>query len=144
MRAPAACRSRPPWLKPKRPRPAAALARRKNSVRSAPSCAASTPATSSGRTSWWTAEPIRGRCSSRPAFFAADPHLAEPLDRFAGGEVLQLVHLPDLDLAVPERGVGHAPGPGERFLARLDLDQRVAGDQLLGLREWPIDDALFA
>src|SRR6185436_15143355 len=43
-------------------RPVAASARRKNSAPSAPSCAASTPATWSARTSWSTAGPIRGRC----------------------------------------------------------------------------------
>src|SRR5690606_3763656 len=52
-------------------------------------------------------------------------------------EVLDLEHLPDLDLAIVE---GDALDPLDRLLLRLDLDQPEPGDQLLRLGEGPVDD----
>src|SRR5690348_6215757 len=73
-------------------------------------------------------------------------HLTELVDRLARGEVLELEELPDLDLAVPavDRRVRKAARPLERPLARLGLDDRVAGDQLLGLGERAVDDGALA
>src|SRR3990170_1299015 len=64
----------------------------------------------------------------------------------AVAEVLELeerAHL-DLALACVDRGVGVAPGPGERLLARLDVDDGVAGDELLGLCERSVDEGALA
>jgi hypothetical protein len=76
---------------------------------------------------------------------SSHPHadLAKSLELLARTKVLQLVELAYLDLgflALP-CGVGKAPGPLHRFLLRLHLDERVAGDQLLGLGERAVDDA---
>src|SRR3954467_14350806 len=64
-------------------------------------------------------------------------HLAELVDRLARGEVLELEELPHLDLAVAavDRRIREAPRPLERLLARLHLDDAVAGDQLFRLGE---------
>ena len=67
----------------------------------------------------------------------------EPLDRRSLHEVLQLEDLPDLDLA-SDLLVGCGPGephrPPHRLLARLDLDDRPAGDLVLGIDERPVHD----
>src|SRR5262245_9426246 len=56
----------------------------------------------------------------------------EPLQLRIRLEVLELVELADLDLgfAVIGGAIRKAPRPLERLLARLRLDQRVAGDEL--------------
>src|SRR5215471_15962790 len=67
--------------------------------------------------------------------------LARLIDRLAGTQVVQLEELANLDLALrslPVRG-GRALGPFDRLFPRLDLDQPVAGDQLLGLGERAVD-----
>src|SRR5262245_42774153 len=73
-------------------------------------------------------------------------HLEEALDRLAVAEVLELEQLPHLDLglAAVVRRVGVASRPFHRFLARLHLDQRVAGDQLLRLGEGAVDHGALA
>src|SRR5919204_3965593 len=54
----------------------------------------------------------------------------------AGRELLGLEDLPDLDLALLERG---ALEPLDRLIHRLALPQPEAGDQLLGLGEGSVD-----
>src|SRR5262249_5334879 len=58
--------------------------------------------------------------------------LARLFDRRAGGEVLELEELPDLDLTLLSRAVGsrRALGPLDRLFPGLHLDEPVAGDQL--------------
>src|SRR4029077_13423211 len=86
----------------------------------------------------------RGRLARRELRLlrAAHPHLAEALDRGTGLEVLELEHRPHFDLAflAVDRRVGEATGPVERLLARFHVDDRVAGDQLLGFSERAVDD----
>src|SRR5688572_19806291 len=67
--------------------------------------------------------------------------LSVAIHRLARGEVLQLEHLPELDLAIVER---HPASPLERFVARLHLDHPVAGDELLGLGERTVDHRRLA
>src|SRR5687768_8041630 len=77
----------------------------------------------------------------------ADADLAEALERRALREILQLEILPHFDLgrAAVDRRVREALRPLERFGARVDVDDRVAGDELLRLGERPVDDgALLA
>src|SRR5688500_17573383 len=70
--------------------------------------------------------------------------------RFAGAgavaEVLELEEPAHLDLAraAVDGRVGEALGPGERLFARLDVDDGVAGDQLLRLGERPVDEGALA
>src|SRR5713226_398068 len=73
-------------------------------------------------------------------------HLAKTIDRFARSEVLQLEELPDLDLGRPavDGGIGKAPRPLHRLFPRLDLDDRVAGDELLRFGEGPVDHGALA
>src|SRR5690606_2202783 len=60
-------------------------------------------------------------------------------------EVLGLVEGPDLDLRFLARHrVRAAPDPLDRFLERLHLPDPVAGDQLPGFRERPVDDRALA
>jgi hypothetical protein len=59
------------------------------------------------------------------------------LDGLALAKVLELEHLPDLDLAVHER---HPARPFDCFFLRLRLDQPEAGDELLRFRERAVDD----
>src|SRR5262249_9100389 len=66
--------------------------------------------------------------------------LAVMLDRIARREILELEELADLDLAVALVRIGAALDPLDRLLQRLDLEDPVAGDQLLGLGERPVDD----
>src|SRR2546422_3087809 len=67
--------------------------------------------------------------------------LACLIDRLARSEVLQLEQLAKLDLAFLAFAVGSggALGPLDRLFLRLDLDQPVTRDQLLRLREGPVD-----
>src|SRR5262249_19019369 len=66
----------------------------------------------------------------------------EAIGRLARTEVVQLEELAHLDLGVLARagGIREALRPGERLLARLHLDDGVAGDQLLRLGEGPVGD----
>src|SRR5438270_3787649 len=73
--------------------------------------------------------------------------LADALFRLSelGGErvaeILRLEHLADFDLRLSARhGIGAALDPFDAFFKRLHLEEPVAGDQLLGLSEWPVDD----
>src|SRR5262249_57453007 len=73
--------------------------------------------------------------------------LAQPavmLHRLARAEVLQLEELADLDFAILSMGIGAALDPFDRFRQRLALQCPVAGHELLGLREWAIDDGALA
>src|SRR6478736_5787417 len=93
----------------------------------------------------------RARSSLRRAARALVDLGAQPLlggahlGRELGAEVLGLEHLAQLELdvaaGVPRRP---APDPVERLLARADLDDREAGDQLLGLGERTVDDGRLA
>src|SRR5690606_34853554 len=74
---------------------------------------------------------LRGRLLAQTRLVLAD------LGRGRLAEVLDLEHLPDLDLAIVE---GDALDPLDRLLLRLDLDQPEPGDQLLRLGEGPVDD----
>src|SRR5215475_9893197 len=65
--------------------------------------------------------------------------LAMLLDCLALAEVLKLKHLADLDLALPLVRVGAAFDQLDRFLLGLDLEDPVAGDQLLGFCERAVD-----
>src|SRR5216684_3939251 len=78
-----------------------------------------------------------------PLWSLAYAQLAELLDRRALREVVELEILPHLDLghAAVDRRIGEALGPLDRFLARLDVDHRVAGDELLRFRERAVDEA---
>src|SRR2546428_13442624 len=69
--------------------------------------------------------------------------LTELLDRGTLRKVVQLEVLPHLDLAhaAVDRRVGEALGPLDRFLARFDVDDRVAGDEFLRLGERAVDEA---
>src|SRR5690606_7232940 len=82
-----------------------------------------------------------GRRASRVLLLrrlGAEARLALPDLRRGGlAEVLDLEHLPDLDLTIVE---GDALDPLDRLLLRLDLDQPEPGDQLLRLGEGPVDD----
>src|SRR5262249_21776800 len=80
------------------------------------------------------------------AYLLADAHLAEAIDRLALAEILKLEQLADFDLAVlpVDRRIGEAPGPFQRLLARLHLDDGVAGDQLPGFGERAVEHAALA
>src|SRR5215218_2813865 len=54
-------------------------------------------------------------------------------------EVGRLEHLADLDLRLGTRRVRTALDPLDRLLLRLHVPDPEAGDQLLGLRERPVD-----
>src|SRR4051812_15979888 len=71
----------------------------------------------------------------------AEAYFPEALDFLAGREILELVELAHLDfgLAAVDRRVGEALGPLDRFLARLRLDDGVAGDKLFRLGERAVD-----
>src|SRR5688572_15644426 len=62
------------------------------------------------------------------------------LDRLARAEVLQLEHLADLDLALPQHRVRATLDPLDRLLEGVHLPEPEAGDQLLGLGEGTVDD----
>src|SRR5712691_2821747 len=70
---------------------------------------------------------------------SSDVQFAEAIHCFARSEVVQLVQLAHLDLAILQRGIGETPGPFERLFARLDLNERVPGDELLRLGEGTVD-----
>ena len=63
------------------------------------------------------------------------------IDCGALAEVLKLEELADLDLAVPVMRLRAPLHPLDRFGLVLHLDDPVAGDQLLGLGERPVDHA---
>ena len=73
----------------------------------------------------------------------ADAHLTEPFDGLARLEIVQLEELPDLDLAVRGARVRETFRPFKGLIPRFDLNQRVAGDELLGLCERAIQDCAF-
>src|SRR6185295_1707103 len=74
--------------------------------------------------------------------------LAVLVERRAGLELLELEHPAQLDLGLGAGlwiGLERDPlGPLDRLLARLDLDDPVAGDQLLGLGERAVDHLALA
>src|SRR5262245_52566413 len=65
------------------------------------------------------------------------------LDRFAHAKVLQLEHLPDLDLADLVVGIGAAPDPFDGFSKGLALQYPVTGDEFVGLGEGAVDHGAF-
>ena len=67
----------------------------------------------------------------------ADAHRAKALDPLAGSDLEELTHL---YLSVLHRWIGKALGPFQRLILGLHLNQCVAGYEILGLREGPIDD----
>src|SRR3954451_19997659 len=68
-----------------------------------------------------------------------------PIEGFTGSELVQLEELADLDFALTARaGTRGAHGPLDRLLARLDVDDPVAADQLLGLGKGPVDQGPVA
>src|SRR4029450_1932114 len=68
--------------------------------------------------------------------------LAEFVERAAFAEVLELEHPAHLDLAVRavERRIGELPAPLDGLFTGFDVDDRVAGDEFLGLGERTVDD----
>src|SRR5262245_35699996 len=66
--------------------------------------------------------------------------LGPQLRRDLRAEVLVLEHGPDLDHRLVARGVGAALDPLHRFVHRRDLPDPEAGDELLRLREGPVQD----
>src|SRR4051812_35173468 len=92
---------------------------------------------------WWVAA-----CDTRPLRLAVGGRLVSQavlqlaqLGRHLVAEIVGLEDLPDLDLAATLRRVRAALGPLDGLVERLALPQPVAGDQLLGLGERPVDDA---
>src|SRR4051812_23277627 len=87
-------------------------------------------------------------CKSRAASlatsrrdFGAEPFFRlSKLGREIRTEVVGFEHLPDLEHRFPTSRLGTALQPLDRLLLRLDLPDPEAGDQLLRLREWPIND----
>ena len=75
-------------------------------------------------------------------FFRRDTHLPKAIHRLAGAEILQFEQLANFDLALlaVDGGIGHPPSPIEGLLARLHLNDGVAGDDLLGFGEGAVDD----
>ncbi len=73
-------------------------------------------------------------------------HLAKAFDGLALSEVFELEKLTDLDLSflAVDCGIREALGPFDRLVPRLHLDDRVAGDQLFGLRERPVCESALA
>src|SRR5262245_29629048 len=86
--------------------------------------------------------PLRSARGRPPAGCLLKPDLAKAIHGLSGPEIVQLEQLPDFDLPLftTHCGVGKALGPFERLFSRLDLDQRIARDQLLRLRERPVND----
>src|SRR5450631_4820500 len=66
--------------------------------------------------------------------------LLASLDRRTGGEVLDLEEGAELDLGHLHGLGGDALGPLDRLLARLHLNDPVAGNDLLGLGERTVED----
>src|SRR5688572_32744246 len=86
---------------------------------------------------WWGG---RGTCRLPPLHLLAQ--LLVVLHRVAVAEVRQLVERPQLDLDVLLVAERRPPlRPLDRLLLRADLDDRVAGDELLRLGERAVDDA---
>src|SRR5258707_1868540 len=101
-----------------------------------------------------TSRTIRARAAMRRADSIRQTASVAPLAvasltwlRLFGGfldllrKVLQLLHAPHFDPAVL---AGAAGGPLDRLLRRARLDQPVAADDLLGLRERPVGDGRLA
>src|SRR5262249_37681756 len=89
-------------------------------------------------------ERVAGRPTRRTKFFCSlqcipalllrrNAQPSKAVDGVAGGEIFQLVHLADFDSATLQVRIGHAFRPFQGFFPRLHLDDRVAGDELLGL-----------
>jgi hypothetical protein len=68
-------------------------------------------------------------------------YIAKAFQGRAGSQVLNFVYLADFDLG--RRFLAHrireTLASLERLLPRFHLDEGVAGDEFLGLGEWPID-----
>src|SRR5262245_11301340 len=75
--------------------------------------------------------------------FLSHAELLEALHFLARREILELVERTHFDLRLDavDGGIRVAPGPFDRFLTRFRLDDGVAGDELLGFRERPVDEA---
>src|SRR5205809_3429581 len=77
------------------------------------------------------------------SFLGSQAHLAKPLHRLAVPEVVQLEQLADFDFGfrVLAHGIGKTPRPFDRLFPGLDLNEGVAGDELLRLGERSVDHA---
>src|SRR5690242_7120576 len=75
--------------------------------------------------------------------FLSHADFLEALHFLARRKLLELVELAHLDLALDavDRRIRVALGPLDRFLARFRPDDGVAGDELLGFGERPVDEA---
>src|SRR5262245_8332514 len=93
-----------------------------------------------GREIFSVACPVDLRAAA-PSLLLRDLRAELPVvvDGRALAEVLQLEQLADLDLAVAVVRLGAALDPLDRLGLVAHLDDPVAGDQLLGLREWAVD-----
>src|SRR5690606_31433385 len=65
--------------------------------------------------------------------------LLPDLRRHDIAEILHLVHRPDIDIRVFEHGIGATLDPFDRLVHVLHFPDPVTGDDLLRLREWPVD-----
>src|SRR5262245_54776171 len=87
--------------------------------------------------------------ASRRLLLRPRSHLVKAFDRLARTEVLELEEGTDLALALSthaQRGVNlhEALGPLERLGLRRELENRIAGDQLLRFREGSVGHQTLA
>src|SRR5690606_20914207 len=81
---------------------------------------------------------LRGQLRAQPVLLLAE------LRRERLAEVVRLEARADLDLGIHAHGIGAALDPLDRLVHRPHLPQPEAGDQLLGLRERPVDHLALA
>src|SRR5690606_38488823 len=91
------------------------------------------------------ARAVAARVVDRAARSAPFEPVADTRVNFLGlrrqqvAEILDLIKRTDLDLARPGHGNGAALHPGDGFVHVLDLPEPVAGNQLAGRGEGPVD-----
>src|SRR6266404_1590945 len=75
----------------------------------------------------------------------ANPNITKTRNRLAGTKVLQLFQLANFDLSilVLPLWIRETPGPLYSLFPGLHLYDGVAGNQLLGLGERPVDQSTF-
>src|SRR3990172_1059159 len=75
-------------------------------------------------------------------YLRPQPFLLRPqLGRELGSEIVGLEHLPDLDLRLLTRErIGRVLDPLDRLFQRLHFQHPEAGQQLLRLGKWTVDD----
>src|SRR5688572_24480745 len=83
---------------------------------------------------------------STSLLLGAHSNVAEALNRLARAEVFQLEELTDFNLPIRPLagGIGEAIGPFHRLFLRFHLNERVAGNELLGFGKRPIDDSTLS